>query len=86
MDKVNIGVKIDRSIWFEFRGRAFKEWTTAGELLEELIRDYLNKKSSKQVTEPRQRIRVVPEPVVEEPVEETEENLKEVKHSRFRGR
>ena len=40
-DRLNIGIKVDRSLWRRFRAVAIRKDVNAGDLLDRVIEDYL---------------------------------------------
>ncbi len=40
-DRLNIGIKVDRSLWRRFRAVAIRKDVNAGDLLDGVIEDYL---------------------------------------------
>ena len=44
--KKNIGVKVDEKLWRNFRAQAISQGKTAGELLDELIAEYVGRSRS----------------------------------------
>jgi hypothetical protein len=44
--KKNIGVKVDEKIWRQFRSLAISQGKTAGDLLDELMAEYVSKSQS----------------------------------------
>lgn len=56
-DKTNIGVQVDKGIWFKFRGQAFNEGVTASELLERVMQDYIIE-SQKKLSKRRRNIKL----------------------------
>jgi len=40
-DRLNIGIKVDRSLWRRFRAVAVRKDINAGDLLDRVIEDYL---------------------------------------------
>jgi len=46
--KKNIGVKVDEGIWRQFRALAISQGKTAGDLLDELMMEYVSKSHGSQ--------------------------------------
>ena len=44
--KKNIGVKVDERVWRQFRALAISQGKTAGDLLDELMTEYVEKSRS----------------------------------------
>jgi len=79
-NRTNIGIRIDKGLWYKLRGRAFDETTTAGKLMEKILREYLEEEPPS-----RQRMTELPEPDTTELAEEKAINKRDHKSGSFRG-